>query len=206
MKNPSSSPKGLGRSKRQGPSPSRRPGANAASKRRGSPPRGGRRHQGSGPHSKNQTSPRGRGRPSHRRHRPLSAHQKFLREYEYLIKNHDEARKNYFEKFDKNEPQRRRKLELRFFKAVEKLREFEDGITPEQKALIESRKWVSYEEDSTYSTNHSLSSPDPTPNRWEDSMMTKTQLERESFRDDRQESVGDLEDYKKYRLEKPLSK
>ena len=140
--------------------------------------------------------------PQRRRHQPLSAENKFLREYEHLIKNHDDSRRRYFEQYHQCNQNKRRKLELIFFRAVEKLREFEDKITQEQWNLIKTKKHIDYQQDITYSTNHGPQDPEETCTTWDDSMMTATQLQRVHFSDDTTVSEGSMEDYQKYQQEK----
>ena len=137
-----------------------------------------------------------------RRPSPLSDEKSFLREYEFFIKKHDEARKRYFEHYHFSDDQRRRHLEVNFFKAVEKLRKFENQITEKQWAMIHRKKWKIYHLDSTYSTNHNLMGPEASVREFTDSMMTSDQLNRKSFQEDTEESMGTPEDYKEYQQEK----
>ena len=134
---------------------------------------------------------------------PLSLGRKsFLKEYESFIRNHDEARKRYFEQYCISYDQRRRQLEVRFFKAVEKLRKFEDQMTEEQWAVVHRKKWKIYHKDSTYSENHNLTGPEAPAKEFTDSMMTSVQLNLKGFSEDMEESIGTIEDYKKYQEEK----
>ena len=134
-----------------------------------------------------------------RRRHHRSSEEKFLREYEHFTRNHQEARNRYFEQYYRGDDRRRRKLELTFFKTVEKLRDFEAQITDKQWVLI---KHPAYANDATYSTNHQLTGPEATCKEWTDSMMSPTQLNRKSFRHDRETSMGTMEDYQKYQQEK----
>ena len=179
-----------------------------------------RREKKKGPWS-NSKDQQGKGgsslRSRTRRNRPrkffnASESEKFLKTYESLIKNHNDRRRIYFDNYHKGGHHRQRKLELAFFDAVENLRAFEDKITETQRKLVEKNKWILYGEDRTYSKNRSLtvapecqeeqkppspsSSPDET---YEDPMTSPVQLKRKSFKDDREESLGTMEDYTNYR-------
>ena len=151
------------------------------------------RHQGPSP------SRHGRG---HHRRRPLSPEVKFLQKYENFIKNHDEARRRYFDQYHRSDDRRRRKLELTFFKMVEELRLFESQLTPEQWSIIEAKKWPRYKNDQTYSTNHNLTGAEETHQEWTDIMLAPCQLNRETFSQDNEVSVGTMEHYKQYEEEK----
>ena len=76
-------------------------------------------------------------------------------------------------------------------------------MTAKQWTHIHAQKYKSYPQDITYSTNHALTASDePVPREFTDSMVRPDQLNRPSFRDDQEESVGSIEDYQKHRQEK----
>ena len=143
-----------------------------------------------------------RRRSNNRRRRPqrnLTPEEQFLRKYETFRKRHDDSRAEYFSLYHRVNDHKRRQLELKFFKAVEELREFEDGLTEEQNKLLDQYKFHNYKLDNTYSTNHEVSEYSTYDGTIEDSMMLESQRKRESFKEDTEESVGSLEDYKNYK-------
>ena len=153
--------------------------------------------------SSGQKAPHSRRRRHHRpQHSAQRGEEKWFQEYEYLIKSHNESRKRYFDQFYRVDQYRRRRLELNFFRAAEKLRSFEQQITAKQWTHIHAKKYKSYPQDITYSTNHALTASEPVPQEFTDSMVRPDQLNRPSFRDDQEESVGSMEDYQKYSQEK----
>lgn len=147
-----------------------------------------------------QRNKRKRFRP--RRHSPGDADKKFLRGYEHLIAIHNEARKRYFEQYHKGDDRRRRKLELKFFRALEQLREFEQKLTPQEQAILEAVKCPSYRSDTTYSGNHQLAGSEELCREWMDSMLSPEQLNRPNFHHDQEVSSGTMENYLAYRREK----
>ena len=156
-----------------------------------------------GRHSPGQKAPHSRRRRHHRsQHSVQSGEEKWFQEYEYLIKSHNESRKRYFDQFHRVDQYRRRRLELNFFRAAEKLRSFEERITAKQWAHIHAKKYKNYPQDITYSTNHALTTSEPVPQEFTDSMVRPDQLNRPRFGEDQEESVGSIEDYQKYRQEK----
>lgn len=135
------------------------------------------------------------------RKRNLSPEEKFLRSYDQAIQKHDDARKVYFQEFHRVDPNRRRKLELIFFRAVENLRTFEEKLVDWQKDLINSKKWKKYRLDDTYSNNHpdqDILTP-PSDSEIQDSMVLESQRNRDTFQNDTEESKGSIEDYKAYK-------
>lgn len=138
------------------------------------------------------------------RNRPLSPEDKFLRSYETVYNAHEKAKHDYFAKFHRVDWRRRRKLELKFFETIEKLRKFEDELEPWQSDLVYNKKWKNYRLDTTYSKNHNLEGPEEPPKEEDisDPMILQSQMLRNDFSEDTEESEGTLEDYERYKAAK----
>ncbi len=140
-----------------------------------------------------------RGNKKFQNKKPLSPEEKFLRKYEFMIRTHDEARKSFFEQFHRVDDYKRRKLELAFWKAGDELREFESKLTEQEKDLIAKSKYKPYKLDSVYSENHNADAESPPEGPFDDPMMLESQIRRDKFLDDAEESKGSIDDYKKYK-------
>lgn len=138
------------------------------------------------------------------RSKPLTPEEKFFRSYENLFYRHEKAKNEYFAMFNRVDWRRRRKLELRFYETIEALRKFEDELEPWQRDLIDSKKWINYKLDITYSKNHELTGPeDPPPEEdIEDPMILQSQKNRDDYSSDEEESSGTYEDYERYKAAK----
>ena len=130
----------------------------------------------------------------------LSGFEKIERAYLNLLEKHLEARKKYYDLFHRADPRQLSKLERSFSRTVIELREYEDNIKPEYKDRFEA-KYNGLKLDHTYSSNHEIS-PDQeevsTEGEFEDPHLLSVQKET-SFVDDTEESMGSIEDYKKYK-------
>lgn len=131
--------------------------------------------------------------------------------YEQLRNEHMAARKKYFEMFGTPDNNLKRKLEITFNKTVEALSNYENTLSPEQREAL-LKKIELYKFDLTYSENRELikdptikpafglypglnETPPEAP--FQDPHFLQTQSNRPSFKDDTEESVGSIEDYKK---------
>ncbi len=138
------------------------------------------------------------------RKRPLSPEDRFLRSYENLFNAHEKAKYEYFAMFNRVDWRRRRKLELKFYQTIEALRDFESKLEPWQADLVFNKKWKNYRLDTTYSKNHNLDGPEDPPDESEitDPMILHSQINREDYSSDEEESEGTLEDYERYKATK----
>lgn len=118
--------------------------------------------------------------------------------YLSLVEKHVEARRKYYDFFYRADPNQLRKLEKEFVDSQAQLLAYEESLTPEDR----ERLHVDYggkPEDRVYSSNHEIS-PDqqdvPTQGDFEDPHVLESQ-KRADFKDDTEESVGTIDDYKK---------
>lgn len=134
-----------------------------------------------------------------------NAEEKFLKHYEQFIDRHTKARKRYFQQYYfSSNPPRRRKLEEAFFDSVESLRRFESSLSEKKWEIVEKKKRKTYREDHLYSHNHKLDPShrekmDEEKESWTDPSLNPTQLNRKSYKNDREVSTGTMEDYHRYR-------
>lgn len=147
-----------------------------------------------------------RRRNNNRRGPKLSGFEKVERGYLNLLEKHLEARKKYYDLFHRADPRQLAKLEKNFYRSLDELREYEEGIKPEYKEKFDS-KFNGLKLDTTYSENHDLpveSEPVPSEGDFEDPHYLPTQKDHE-FKGDEEETVGSIEDYYRYKGVEPPS-
>lgn len=132
--------------------------------------------------------------------------ERIIIKYENLRAQHLEARRKYFDLFDRADPQQKDKLERVFTNTAMKMQEFEDSLTGEDKELFD-KHYNGLKEDRIYSENHELD-PQGEPveqiKEFEDPHYLVSQ-KNAKFSDDTEESVGSLEDYMSYKGISPQS-
>ncbi|MCR9205118.1 MAG: hypothetical protein NXH75_11100 [Halobacteriovoraceae bacterium] len=126
--------------------------------------------------------------------------EKFHRSYLNLLERHLDARKKYYELFHRADPKQLAKLEKNFYRTLDELRSHEEKVRPEDeekfKKLIDG-----LELDTTYSNNHELPLHAEVlvkEEEIEDPHLLPTQVDHE-FKGDAEESMGSIEDYRKYK-------
>jgi len=151
---------------------------------------------------------RRRFRPHHgqrrRSNRVLTTAQVLIK-YDNLLDLHIQNRRKYYDLFNLADDRQLRRLEKNFFDSIEHLRRFENSLEPWQREALEKRKTERYRPDLTYSTNHDLDqdayyleAKKLTPQDIEDPHFKDSQKEAfEEYKEDTEESVGTIEDYKK---------
>ncbi len=116
-------------------------------------------------------------------------------QFEHLFGIYLHARKKFFDKFDPENPKASIGLENSYYEALERLRVFEKGLTPEQASKIHAELKI----ETTYSSNRGISYEGaPYDGQAEDPHFLKIQ-ENADFKSDTEESVGTYEDYKAYK-------
>lgn len=153
----------------------------------------------------------GRRKSNNRKRRPntkrnpqgpkLSPLDRLIVKYENLREQHIEARRKYFDLFDRADPQQKDKLERVFTNTMVKIKEFEESLKPEDKELFD-KHYNAYSPDLIYSENHELS-PEGEPvvqesEESEDPHYLESQ-KMTNYSDDSEESMGTLEDYERYK-------
>ncbi|MBF0298708.1 MAG: hypothetical protein HQK51_08310 [Oligoflexia bacterium] len=145
---------------------------------------------------------------------------------EKLRDSYLKLRKRFFENYHKFDQGQKDKSEQEIFNALKGLRRFEDFVTKQYRYL--SKKNIStYELDTSYTTflknleeahNNSISSSNSNSNsnpsqnqninpisfNFNDLHMTPEQLKKVSYKNDCEESVGNIEDYQKHKIEKKI--
>jgi hypothetical protein len=104
-------------------------------------------------------------------------------------------RKKFFDAFDPENPKGSRSAENNFYDALERLRKFEERLTPLEKSVIAPLLKL----EKTYSQNHSLPfEGEIFKGEVEDPHFLKSQASVD-YSVDNEESVGTWEDYKSYK-------
>lgn len=130
----------------------------------------------------------------------LSALDRLIAKYENLRGLHLEARKKYFELFDRADPRQKEKLERQFSQSAARLQEFETHLNPQERALYE-KHYNSYPKDLTYAENRQIEPEAPAVSvegDFEDPHLLESQR-KAKFADDTEESLGTFDDYKAYK-------
>jgi hypothetical protein len=166
--------------------------------------RGGRNNRHRGNFRRNRGNGGGGGGQNNNRRVNLDD---LLRKRENLIDQYLIARRKYYDMYYRVNDDQRRKMEYNFYNSVEQLRDFEARIPEEFKEAYQD--WVNGNDpDFTYSNNRELE-PQPLdtnlvdPNfRDFDPHVLETQKQA-NFKQDKEESLGSLEDYYHYKGVKP---
>jgi hypothetical protein len=121
-----------------------------------------------------------------------------LQKYDNLLDQHLVARKKYYEMFGRTEGEQRKKLERVFFKSIEELRNFELGLEDWQKKTLE-QKTEMYPKDTFISSTYGEKPIEVAhTGEFEDPHFLPTQRQAH-YEGDTEESIGTIEDYKKYK-------
>ena len=130
---------------------------------------------------------------------PLDA---VVRKYGNILELHLAARKKYHDLFFKADPLQKARLHKNYYQTLENLRKFENNLKPDEKEIF-FKNYRTLVPDTTYSSNHELQSKDPQhlaegneDHSSEDPHFLPSQKDH-SFSKDTEESVGNLDDYKK---------
>lgn len=132
--------------------------------------------------------------------RPLSAAEQLQRKYLNLLINHNVARKKYYEYYYRSDTPQLNKLERHFYRTLDELREFENGLSQEQLSELQKAR-PELKLDLDYSNNHQL---DPEHqvvelDHYDDPHVLTSMSERDSYANDEEESMGSMEDYLAYK-------
>ena len=136
----------------------------------------------------------------HKGNRPKNA-DTLVSKYLNLLDQHLSARKKYFEMYYRADPNQKVKLEKNFYKTVEQLREFEAKIPQDLKEKF-ILKTDQYGPDNDYSTGHNIPKEGAleieSNEEIQDPHYLNSQMEA-SYKDDREESSGAMEEYLNYK-------
>lgn len=126
--------------------------------------------------------------------------ERIYEKYLNLLDQHLIARRKFHDLFYRADPAQKNKLERNFYNSLHDIREFENRLTPEARALFEKRN-NGLKQDNIYTTNHELPLVGETPppeTEWADPHFLQTQ-KIANYVDDKEESVGSAEDYLRYK-------
>lgn len=127
--------------------------------------------------------------------------ERLINKYENLRIQHLEARRKYFDLFERADPQQKDKLERVFTNTALKMKEFEDSLRDEDKLLFDQH-YNGLKEDRIYSENHQL---DPVGAPLVDASQSNEDphflisQKNANYSSDTEESVGTYEDYMSYK-------
>lgn len=156
-------------------------------------------HRSQGSHHSAGRSSGNRGH--HNRRRPHGQQDLFHRRLD-LLRQHNEARKSYYENYNLVDEHLKKKLERKFYQTLEQLRKLESYIYHKHRHIY-NRLCNPDKHDTTYSNNHEIDlekeQEREIPPFQEESHIhiSEAQLQRPDYKDDEEESVGSMEDYKK---------
>ncbi len=120
--------------------------------------------------------------------------------YDNLLENYLNLRSKYFEYFHRDPSKQRTKVINNYFAALEQLRNFTKQLSKYQREQLEKRNF--FRPDHTYSEEHNI---DPELTNVEldeipqDPHICEVQKNRPSYKDDTEESIGTIDDYKQYK-------
>jgi len=149
-----------------------------------------------------------KGKPYRQRRRPsggrapvkksIFGKEKFINSYFSFYEQYLAARRKYFEAFGRGKSTK--KLEGNYYRGLDKLRTFEESLTPEQIEIF--RKYFpDLRLETTYSENRGiedLGKLEVLEGGIEDPHLLPSQIES-NYSDDTEESVGTIDDYKSYK-------
>lgn len=128
--------------------------------------------------------------------------EKVAKRYHHLLETHIQARRKYYDLFNLADPNQKAKLERQFERSLRELREFEQGLRPNEKEVFDKYYGNWGELDLTYASNHGLppyqGEIEVSPEEIEDPHYLESQKEA-NYRDDTTEDVGTYEDYLRYK-------
>lgn len=152
-------------------------------------------------HRRNSKKRRSGNRRNNNKGPKLTGLERLIIKYENLREQHIEARRKYYDLFERADPQQKDKLERVFTNTMVKLREFEDNLKPEDKKLFDQH-YNGLKPDHIYSENHQLDpegDPAPPPDQVNEDPHYLESQKSCDFSDDDEESSGTLEDYNAYK-------
>jgi hypothetical protein len=118
--------------------------------------------------------------------------------YLTFVEKHVEARRKYYDFFYRADPNQLRKLEKEFTDSQAELLAYEESLSPQDREQL-VKDYGGRPEDRAYTTNHNLSplaENVPTEGDFEDPHVLESQKKCD-FNQDREESIGTIEDYKR---------
>lgn len=176
--------------------------------------RGGQHHRGhNNHHGRHQNRGHGHNRQeqTHRHDlRPKTGVDAIYDRYYQLVQDYVNARKKYYEFYYRADDNQMRKIEDQYHRSIFALRDFEKGLEEWKKEFL-LKKVDMFKFDTTYSENRKyvegpqkghygllpIQVENPGEGPFENPHVLQTQIQRQSYKDDTEESVGTIEDYKR---------
>ncbi len=143
----------------------------------------------------------GQRRPPNKRFskKPLSGG-RIIQKYDNLQDQHLQARKKYFEMYHRIDDRGLEKLKRIFDETLDNLRRFEEKLEDWQKETL-AKKIDAYKLDTIYSEGHEtgLLGDNVPDGPFKNPHVTDAQINRDNYANDREETMGTIEDYEKYK-------
>jgi hypothetical protein len=163
-------------------------------------------------HHRNRFNHRGPNHQQPRHDRPKPGSDTVYDRYIQLVQDYVNARKKYYEMFYRADDNQIRKIEEAYYKTIDALGTFEKNLDENKREQFLSKVDM-YKFDTTYSENRkyvegpqrghhgllpiAIDVENPGDGPFEDPHILQTQIKRASFKEDKEETVGTIEDYKK---------
>jgi hypothetical protein len=199
-----------GQGNNQNPGQQNRP--QAGQQAQGGQPQGQNQGQGGGnnnrrrhrnhnrPRNPNHSQGQGQQGQQHQNHPGGINLERIYEKYLNLLDQHLIARRKYHDLFYRADPAQKNKLERNFYNTLNDIRDFESKLAPEARTLFEKRN-NGLRFDNIYTNNHEISVEGDVPppeTEWEDPHFLQSQKVA-NYVEDKEESVGTLDDYLKYK-------
>ena len=153
------------------------------------------------PHHNRPRNPNAQNNPHQNAQHPQGINiERIYEKYLNLLDQHLIARRKYHDLFYRADPAQKNKLERNFYNTLNDVRDFESKLAPEARELFEKRN-NGLRPDNTYTSNHEIpveGELPPAETSFEDPHFLQSQLAA-NYADDKEESVGTLDDYLKYK-------
>lgn len=136
---------------------------------------------------------------SNRRPKALSP-SKITQKYDNLLEQYLVARKKYYEMYARTKGQAYQKINSNYMRTLKAVFNFRSTLTEWQQETLD-KKIDRYPEDNQYTTTHNLplvGEIEVEPGKEEDIHLKECQ-KLASYKDDKEETSGTIEDYKKYK-------
>ncbi len=125
---------------------------------------------------------------------------KIIAKYDTLQEHHQAARKKLYEMFFRANKDQKRKLEEKFESTLNQLYKYEGELKDWEKEAL-NKKIEGYPMDTEYTSNHNIpvDLADPEPTEIIDEHVNATQKSRPDYSNDKDESIGSINDYYTYK-------
>lgn len=188
-----------------GPNPNAQNAGAGQSGSNNSPNNGGNGQQRRRPNRNHHNRPRNpnHNNPNHQpnNNSPMGINiERIYEKYLNLLDQHLIARRKYHDLFYRADPGQKNKLERNFYNTLNDIRDFESKLAPEARTLFEKRN-NGLSPDNIYTTNHEIpvvGENPPPETEWTDPHYLQSQISA-NYADDKEESVGSIDDYLKYK-------